>query len=518
MSLHKGNFFRNLGSIVTFAVVGTLISTLFVGLLLFATTAIGASSPDMSLLECLIFGALISAVDPVATLAIFHALEVDPTLYMLVFGESVLNDGVSIVLFRTFVSFVGLEGAGSPVVTVIKAIGLFLFTTFASVSIGVLSGAGTALLFKHTRLGDYPSLELALYLIMSYLPYLLAEALSLSGIMAILFCGIVNAHYTHFNLTPATQSTTQQCFRMFAFAAEALIFAYLGLAIFTFDHSFHWGLVLWGMLGILAGRALNIYPLSAAVNRFRYVPIPRQDQFIMWFSGLRGAIAFALALNAPTGNRSSMVTATLVIVMVTIFVFGGGTMPLLKLMGARKERAAASNRAEAALASSSSSASRRRGESDGEPLILSPHGPPAPTPDDVEGGAAGAMASMSLSSSATSSSSSSSSSSLSAAPASAAAAARRGNGEEPLELTMSKTAEIGSLVTAEDLELRGVEGFRKRRVRVGWFEAADDKWLRPFFVREAVPADEEEGLRALELADSRSQAARGITNNASGFD
>jgi sodium/hydrogen exchanger 8 len=284
MSLHKGNFFRNLGSIVTFAVVGTLISTLFVGLLLFATTAIGASSPDMSLLECLIFGALISAVDPVATLAIFHALEVDPTLYMLVFGESVLNDGVSIVLFRTFVSFVGLEGAGSPVVTVIKAIGLFLFTTFASVSIGVLSGAGTALLFKHTRLGDYPSLELALYLIMSYLPYLLAEALSLSGIMAILFCGIVNAHYTHFNLTPATQSTTQQCFRMFAFAAEALIFAYLGLAIFTFDHSFHWGLVLWGMLGILAGRALNIYPLSAAVNRFRYVPIPRQDQFIMWFS------------------------------------------------------------------------------------------------------------------------------------------------------------------------------------------------------------------------------------------
>jgi len=103
-SLHKGDFFFNIGSILLFAVLGTLISTLVVGFGAYWIGTTGVSYP-LTLLDALTFGSLISATDPVATLAIFHTLDVDPTLYMLVFGESVLNDAVAVVMFRTLLSF-----------------------------------------------------------------------------------------------------------------------------------------------------------------------------------------------------------------------------------------------------------------------------------------------------------------------------------------------------------------------------------------------------------------------------
>lgn len=98
-SLHKGNFFENLGSIVLFAVMGTAISALIVGGGLFGLGKIGIVY-ELDLIQSFAFGCLISAVDPVATLAIFHGMDVNPTLNMLVFGESVLNDAVSIVMTK----------------------------------------------------------------------------------------------------------------------------------------------------------------------------------------------------------------------------------------------------------------------------------------------------------------------------------------------------------------------------------------------------------------------------------
>ena len=96
------------GSILVFAVIGTLISTIVVGFGAYGLGTVGISYP-LTLLDALTFGALISATDPVATLAIFHAVDVDATLYMLVFGESVLNDAVAVVLYRTLMTFYGRD-------------------------------------------------------------------------------------------------------------------------------------------------------------------------------------------------------------------------------------------------------------------------------------------------------------------------------------------------------------------------------------------------------------------------
>ena len=331
-SLHKGSFFANIGSILLFAIVGTLISTVLIGTLVFAVGQAGLSY-DLPLLDSLIFGALISAVDPVATLAIFHALDVDPTLYMLVFGESVLNDAIAVVLYRTLVSFIGTPlTSANAVSTIFKAIGLFCLTSFASVAIGIITASLASLVLKHIRFRDYPSLECTVALLSAYVSYLIAETFEQSGILAILTAGLLMSTYSHYNLSPSTQVTVQQTVRTLAFCSESFVFLYLGLSIFASNQRFSVPLIFWSILFCLLARAANVFPLAKVANRFRQVKIPRQFIWIVWWSGLRGAIAFALALNTPTDSKDIIVSTTLVIVLCTIFVFGGGTLPLLRML------------------------------------------------------------------------------------------------------------------------------------------------------------------------------------------
>lgn len=161
-----------------------------------------------------------------------------------------------------------------------------------------------------------------MWFLFAFGPYFLAEGLQLSGIMAVLFCGIVMSHYTHYNLTPVTQVTVQQTMRTVSFLAgmlvslthvcvstftyylatncfflfccsrvcmhsftETVVFLYIGMQVFTITTSFSFSLIIWSLILILIGRAANIFPLSFLVNRFRTVNISPRMQFIMWFSG-----------------------------------------------------------------------------------------------------------------------------------------------------------------------------------------------------------------------------------------
>ncbi|XP_052816436.1 sodium/hydrogen exchanger 8-like isoform X2 [Mya arenaria] len=339
-NLHKGNFFQNIGSILVFAIVGTAISAMVVGggIYLLGQAKVAY---EFTVVQSFAFGSLISAVDPVATLAIFHSLNVDTVLYMLVFGESILNDAVAITLTITVLEFENpamAEVTGSA--AFFRAVWRFLVMFFGSSLIGMISGLVSALLLKFLDLRKTPSLEIGLMLVFSYLPYGLAEGLHLSGIMAILMSGIVMSHYTHHNLSPVTQITVQHTFRTIAFMAETCMFAYLGMAIFSFKLVVKPSLIIWAIVLILLGRAVNIFPLSFISNYFREHKITKKQQFIMWFSGLRGAIAFALSLHLEFESREKknvIVTTTLIIVLFTILFLGGSTMPLMKLLKAEKK-------------------------------------------------------------------------------------------------------------------------------------------------------------------------------------
>ncbi|XP_049860223.1 sodium/hydrogen exchanger 8-like [Schistocerca gregaria] len=335
-NLHKGNFFQNIGSILVFAIFGTTISALVIGAGVYLL-GLAEVAYRLSFVESFAFGSLISAVDPVATVAIFHALDVDPVLNMLVFGESILNDAVAIVLTTSILE------SNNPAMTsseaVLTGINRFCLMFFASAGIGVVFALVSALLLKHIDLRKNPSLEFGMMLVFTYAPYALAEGIHLSGIMAILFCGIVMSHYTHYNLSTVTQITMQQTMRTLAFIAETCVFAYLGLALFSFRHRVEPALVVWSIVLCLVGRACNIFPLAVLCNRFREHQITKKMMFIMWFSGLRGAIAYALSLHLQFSDetRHVIVTTTLIIVLFTTLVFGGSTMPLMKLLLASKK-------------------------------------------------------------------------------------------------------------------------------------------------------------------------------------
>ncbi|KAM9647108.1 sodium/hydrogen exchanger 8 isoform X2 [Harpia harpyja] len=298
-SLHKGNFFQNIGSITLFSVFGTAISAFIVG----------------------------GGIYFLGQADVIYKLNMTDST-----AEGLTRENMSDVSgWQTF----------------LQALGYFLKMFFGSAALGTLTGLISALVLKHIDLRKTPSLEFGMMIIFAYLPYGLAEGISLSGIMAILFSGIVMSHYTHHNLSPVTQILMQQTLRTVAFMCETCVFAFLGLSIFSFPHKFEMSFVIWCIVLVLFGRAVNIFPLSYLLNFFRDHKITPKMMFIMWFSGLRGAIPYALSLHLglePIEKRQLIGTTTIIIVLFTILLLGGGTMPLIRLIDIEDSKARKRNK------------------------------------------------------------------------------------------------------------------------------------------------------------------------------
>ncbi|KAJ8926900.1 hypothetical protein NQ314_020752 [Rhamnusium bicolor] len=308
-------FFRNLGAILTYAIIGTTVSSFVVGALMYGCVQLMPArlASTFTFLDTLYFGALISATDPLTILAIFNDLNVDVNLYALVFGESVLNDAVAIVLsgiwemklnfrrtniFRSIQNYGARYQSGSggfETQAFFKAVGDFLEYLYNFLN--------NTYMTKFTRVRDFPLLESALFVLMSYSTFLIAEASELTGVVAVLFCGICQAHYTYNNLSDDSRIRTKQMFELLNFLAENFIFSYIGVSMFTFPkHHFD-------PLFILAGFV----------------------SFCCYIRGcLRGAMAFALAIrNTLSEQRQAMLTTTSLIVIITVIIQGGATMNLL---------------------------------------------------------------------------------------------------------------------------------------------------------------------------------------------
>nr|XP_009939801.1 PREDICTED: sodium/hydrogen exchanger 6 [Opisthocomus hoazin] len=288
-SLKRRHFFRNLGSILAYAFLGTAISCLVIGSVVYGCVALmkvtGQLGGDFYFTDCLLFGAIVSATDPVTVLAIFHELQVDVELYALLFGESVLNDAVAIVLSSSIVAYqpAGDNSHTFDVTAMFKSIGIFLGIFSGSFAMGAATGVVTALI---SFLLFFPS------------------------VVAVLFCGITQAHYTYNNLSTESQHRTKQLFELLNFLAENFIFSYMGLALFTFqNHVFNPTFVVGAFLAIFLGRAANIYPLSFLLNLGRRNKIGTNLQHMMMFAVL--------------------------IVFFTVWVFGGGTTAMLSCLNIR---------------------------------------------------------------------------------------------------------------------------------------------------------------------------------------
>ncbi|XP_020506772.2 sodium/hydrogen exchanger 6-like isoform X1 [Labrus bergylta] len=339
-SLKRRHFFRNIGSILAYAFIGTVISCFVIGLIMYGFVSfmkvVGQLGGDFFFTDCLFFGAIVSATDPVTVLAIFNELKVDVDLYALLFGESVLNDAVAIVLSSSIVAYqpTGDNSHSFEAMALLKSFGIFLGVFSGSFALGVATGFMTALVTKFTKLRDFPLLETALFFLMSWSTFLLAEACGFTGVVAVLFCGITQAHYTFNNLSPDSQDRTKQLFELLNFLAENFIFSYMGLTLFSFQsHVFNPLFIIGAFLAVFIGRAANIYPLSFLLNLGRKNKIGSKFQHVMMFAGLRGAMTFALSIrDTATYARQMMFSTTLLIVFFTVWICGGGTTPMLSFM------------------------------------------------------------------------------------------------------------------------------------------------------------------------------------------
>nr|BAP90754.1 vacuolar Na+/H+ antiporter [Nelumbo nucifera] len=343
----KKQFFRNFTTIVLFGAVGTLIS--------FSIIATGATEffkrLDMGSLDIgdyLAIGAIFSATDSVCTLQVLNQDET-PLLYSLVFGEGVVNDATSVVLFNAIQSF-DLSHINSSIA--LQFIGNFFYLFVSSTMLGVVTGLLSAYIIKKLYFGRHSTdREVALMILMAYLSYMLAELFYLSGILTVFFCGIVMSHYTWHNVTESSRVTTKHAFATLSFIAEIFIFLYVGMDALDIEKwrfvsdspgtSIAVSSVLVSL--ILVGRAAFVFPLSFLTNLTKKSPndkIGIKQQVTIWWAGLmRGAVSIALAYNQFTRSghtqlhgNAIMITSTITIVLFSTVVFGLMTKPLVRIL------------------------------------------------------------------------------------------------------------------------------------------------------------------------------------------
>ncbi|CAN3377316.1 hypothetical protein DIURU_003434 [Diutina rugosa] len=347
--LHQANFFHNLGSILTFAIPGTFISAMVLGIILYVYTALGLDGIDLEFVDALSVGATLSATDPVTILSIFNAYKVDPKLYTVIFGESLLNDAISIVMFETCQKFKGHAVGFS---SLFEGMGLFLMTFTISTMIGLMVGVGVALLLKHSHIRRYPQIETCLVLLFAYETYFFSTGAHMSGIVSLLFCGITLKHYAYYNMSRRTQIAIKYIFQLLAQLSENFIFIYLGLSLFTEDQLvFKPLLIIITFMSICIARWSAVFPLSRFLNwiyRARFsrfqrpgslsveaVPdeISHSYQMMIFWAGLRGAVGVALALGIKGEYKWTLLATVLVVVVLTVILFGGTTASMLEILG-----------------------------------------------------------------------------------------------------------------------------------------------------------------------------------------
>ncbi|WOG99663.1 hypothetical protein DCAR_0519017 [Daucus carota subsp. sativus] len=342
----KKQFFHNFLTIMLFGVTGVFISSSIV--------AAGSwwmfpkcGFHGLTIRDYLSIGTIFSSTDTVCTLQVLHQDET-PLLYSLVFGEGVVNDATSVVLFNS-IQKINVDHFNAH--AAFTLIGDFFYLFFTSTCLGVATGLLAALILKGLYFGKHSSVrEVALMMLMAYLSYMLAELLDLSGILTVFFSGVIMSHYAWHNVTESSRITTRHVFATISFIAETFIFLYVGMDALDMEKWKMSVLSFWTSIGtysiliflILVGRAVFVFPLSMLSNFMNRraqstASITVRHQTVIWWAGLmRGAVSIALAFKQFTHAgvtldpiNATMVTTTIIVVLFSTIVFGLLTKPLI---------------------------------------------------------------------------------------------------------------------------------------------------------------------------------------------
>jgi monovalent cation:H+ antiporter, CPA1 family len=273
----------------------------------------------------LVFGALISATDPVSVVALFRKLGVPRRLGVLVESESLLNDGTAIVLFNLVLAF-----AFAGRIDGLTAIGDFVRVSAGGALVGL--GLGWVVSLVISRIDDY-LIETTLTTVLAYGAYLVADRLGFSGVLAVVAAGLISGNVGRSGMSPSTRIVVFNFWEYVAFLANSMVFLIIGLQVNLSALLVAWQPILWAILGVLVARVVVVFGLGLLSNRWRRPAdrLPGSWLQVTTWGGLRGAIALALALSLPEtlGPDRSLLQAMAFGVVLFSLLVEGTTMRLL---------------------------------------------------------------------------------------------------------------------------------------------------------------------------------------------
>jgi NhaP-type Na+/H+ or K+/H+ antiporter len=363
-------FFSNWFAISIFANLGTVISILVFGYCLYWLGLANVSLP-LSVMECLAFGSLISATDPVATLSVFADLNVDPALNAIIYGASAVDDAIALILYDAFQAHI--VGEYSVLQVSLGVIFLLIVNLITSIVIGGLLGGLFAWIMKVCKLDDNKKITVCLTYCLLYISYYACSALQVSGLISCMFAAISLRYCLEVGevLSESGFDALSLALGSIACFVENFVFFCIGMSTVTMTyakfHSLDGYFVCWCLLAAVVSRLVQVYQLSYITNTFNGVNrahcgfweqggavhpdsegdedidiegrnevkekvidinkpayISLNSQHMIMLAGLRGPIAYAMALTYPpeTGNADNIYFATTAIVLSNILVIG----------------------------------------------------------------------------------------------------------------------------------------------------------------------------------------------------
>jgi len=318
---------KNIGPVLALAVPGLIVTTLIVGGLLHYLTPLEWG-------PALVFGSLIAATDPVAVIAIFKEVGAPKRLTVLVEGESLFNDATAIVLFR--ILLVAVAAGAFDAATLVSGALDFMVVFLGGLIVGGVIGQ---LMVSSLRLAsDDPLIQVALSTVVAYMAFIVADHyLHVSGVMSTLAAGLVVSTYGATRFSPTVKSYLHQFWEYAAFAANSLIFILVGMtaSLELFQESLV--PILIAVSVALVARAVVVYGLSPVMARLfpKSGSIGPKYQTVLFWGGLKGAVALALALSIPAdfAQRDLVITLALGVVLTILIVGGVTTGPLVSALG-----------------------------------------------------------------------------------------------------------------------------------------------------------------------------------------
>jgi CPA1 family monovalent cation:H+ antiporter len=323
LGLSTREFMRNLVAITALATVALVISATLVGVGLY----FGLGIP---LTAALLFGALISATDPVAVVAVFRDLGVPKRLLTIVEGESLLNDGVAIVLYGILLAVALPAGvSGHEDLSITGGMVDFVVVSAGGVLIGAVIGTAAILLLPLLKRLAAGSMSIAV----AYGSFVLAEHWHVSGVMATVAAGVGIGGLLESRAEHGARDLLHELWDSLGFMANALLFLFIGLAL-NFDLiKENLGAIGIGIAAVLVSRPLAVIPLVALLERWANIPsVGHRNSLVVVWGGLRGGVALALALALPEslgdGLRDQIIAMTAGVVLATL-LFNATTISLV---------------------------------------------------------------------------------------------------------------------------------------------------------------------------------------------